>query len=991
MKLSRRKTVATAVSLFLMFAMAFSLVALPTVNAQNFTIYISAPSINVIDGTSMIRLEVRPAGSTSRIRHDWSGVTLGVMYPGRTSWTYEGPYDVDMGGRLDQPFTFNETGAYQFMWIVPPQQELPSNPDDPDGLWYSNVATITIYTTDTLPPGHVPPWEITTYAYISVAPNPVGVGQTAAIYMFLYNTFADEALTNDYRFHNFKLTITKPDGHIETQTWDYISDPTSSQSYFYTPDQPGTYTLKFDFPGQDVNAYSYNPVSDYRDDTYLPSSASTTLTVQEEQIPSAITSYPLPKEYWTRPIYAENTDWWAISSNWLGSGSAQFVIGNFGKRAYVFDAVGPQTSHIMWTKPIQAGGVVGGNTYHSPGVNYFEGSAYINRYSNPIIINGKIYYTEPVSFTSGSGGPTDCVDLRTGELIWSRFDVPSLSFGYIYDLWNPNQHGTYQPILFTSNFGHAYDADTGDHLFDVTSVPSGPLVMGPQGEQLRYVMANTGTRSNPDYYLGQWNSTNLWTGQGFGGGGTSFTPSISGTVDASTSNRYDWQVPIPWLNTMASTPVVLGAYYDDIMLCANGSLSRLPGISAVGIQDSTPITYFAVNLNPSKGTVGTVLWRKTYQPPAGNKTIVPNAVDPVNRVFLEEYRETVEWLGYSLDTGEKLWGPTESLAALSAFDYYGNQFSGHMLAEVAYDNFYSVGFAGILYCYDVKTGELKWTYGNGGPGNSTNSGLAMPYGHYPTMMAAIADGVIYMETTEHTVTNPIYKGALARAVNATDGTEIWTLSAYTGGGRSMSAYGIADGYATWFNGYDNQIYVVGRGPSATTVSASPKVSVHGSSVLVEGTVMDTASGTKQDEQAARFPDGVPVMSDEDMTEWMEYVYQQKPRPTDVTGVEVIVSVLDPNTNFYEVGRATSDENGVFKLMFTPEVPGEYSVYASFEGSEGYWPSQAETTIGVSEAPAASPAPTPTPAPMTDTYVLGIGSAILIAVIVGFVLLLLRKR
>ena len=105
MKISRRKTVATTVSLFLMFAMAFSLVALPTVTAQNFTIYISAPSINVIDGTSMIRLEVRPAGSTSRIRHDWSGVTLGVMYPGRTSWTYEGPYDVDMGGRLDQPFT----------------------------------------------------------------------------------------------------------------------------------------------------------------------------------------------------------------------------------------------------------------------------------------------------------------------------------------------------------------------------------------------------------------------------------------------------------------------------------------------------------------------------------------------------------------------------------------------------------------------------------------------------------------------------------------------------------------------------------------------------------------------------------------------------------------------------------------------------------------------------------------------------------------------
>ena len=56
-------------------------------------------------------------------------------------------------------------------------------------------------------------------------------------------------------------------------------------------------------------------------DDYLASSASTTLTVQQDSIPSAITSYPLPQEYWTHPIYGENTDWWKISSNWLGTGS----------------------------------------------------------------------------------------------------------------------------------------------------------------------------------------------------------------------------------------------------------------------------------------------------------------------------------------------------------------------------------------------------------------------------------------------------------------------------------------------------------------------------------------------------------------------------------------------------------------------------------------------------------------------------------------------
>jgi hypothetical protein len=156
-------------------------------------------------------------------------------------------------------------------------------------------------------------------------------------------------------------------------------------------------------------------------------------------------------------------------------------------------------------------------------------------------------------------------------------------------------------------------------------------------------------------------------------------------------------------------------------------------------------------------------------------------------------------------------------------------------------------------------------------------------------------------------------------------------------------------------------------------------------------VIDTAAGTKQNEQAARFPNGVPAVSDESMIDWMEYVYQQRPRPTNATGVEVVINVLDPNNNYYEVGRATSDANGMFSCAFTPPVPGKYTVIATFEGSNGYWPSQAETAINVEEAPAATPAPTPTPAPMTDTYVMGFGIAMLIAIVIGFALLLLRKR
>ena len=60
--------------------------------------------------------------------------------------------------------------------------------------------------------------------------------------------------------------------------------------------------------------------------------------------------------------------------------------------------------------------------------------------------------------------------------------------------------------------------------------------------------------------------------------------------------------------------------------------------------------------------------------------------------------------------------------------------------------------------------------------------------------------------------------------------------------------------------------------------------------------------------------GVPAVSDASQKEWMEYVYMQKPRPTDVTGVDVTLTVIDPNGNTYDIGTATSDSYGHYNLM-----------------------------------------------------------------------------
>ncbi len=117
----------------------------------------------------------------------------------------------------------------------------------------------------------------------------------------------------------------------------------------------------------------------------------------------------------------------------------------------------------MWTKPLDQGGIVGGNNFAIAGDSYFEGSAYIQRYDNPIIMDGILYYQAPLGYDyngAGSGGGTFAVNLQTGQQLWESNAIPAgaLSFGYIYDAQNPNQKGVQQPVLFTSGFAQAYDA-----------------------------------------------------------------------------------------------------------------------------------------------------------------------------------------------------------------------------------------------------------------------------------------------------------------------------------------------------------------------------------------------------------------------------------------------------------------------------------------------------------------------------------------------------
>ncbi len=867
---------------------------------------------------------------------------------------------------------------------------------------------------------HSPQWTFVSYPYLVLSPSPVGVGQTMAVVMWIDAPLPGATVTNDIRRHDYTLTITAPNGNVETKHWDVVSDTTSVQYTEYVPTQIGNYTFKFDYPNQTFTWNQANTAglstanAAYEGDVFLGASKTVNITVTEEQVPSARSSYPLPTEYWARPIEGQNTYWYGIASNWLGS---PYVLGagaGYGiPGAVQLDGAAPNSAHVMWTKPIQFGGVVGGNDTAVAGEMWYSGLSYNSRFANPIIMNGILYYQEPWGNAGGTGGlfgtGSDfvAVNLQTGEELWrvnpletGVMLVPTI--GYLYSLETPNQHGVLPNGLliassaYNANSGptsgypglgtvwRAYDARTGTlTTMNITNIPGGTMVAGPSGELLRYNLTNYGTDNAPNYYLAQWNSSRVFGGAS----GTSVGAWYSGTVNASAASCYDWNVSIPSLKTPGWSIGVAGQgaipmiSVGDKLVLTQGTFGGHPGDFAVTVSlDSANIT--TLSLKPS--TLGNSSWTANYPPAPGNNSRVITDWDPVNNVFVFSDKESIKHYGYSLTDGKQIWEADKPTDA--TVDY---NFMAQCLERIAYGKLYVSGYAGIIYCYDVKTGNLLWSYGNGGMGNSTLSGFETPYGHYPVFISTIADGKVYLSTTEHSPNSPLYKDAQYRCINATDGTELWTIMDY---GNQM--YGgqapIADGYLTTLNSYDSQIYCFGKGPSALTVTAPDLSASFGQAVVIRGTVTDIAAGTTQLEQAARFPNGVPAVSDESQSAWMEYVYMQKPFPATVTGVPVSIDVVDANGNYRNIGLVNSTANGAFSLTWTPDIEGSYTVIASFAGSNSYYPSHAETSFAVS---AAEPTPTQAPAvvvPSNEMYFAASTIAIIIAVAIATIVIVKKK-
>lgn len=848
---------------------------------------------------------------------------------------------------------------------------------------------------------HTPPWTIPTYSFCVVSPNPIGVGQQVAVNFWVNLPPPTASAQYGDRWTNMTVKITKPDGSTETKG-PFTSDATGGTYTTYTPTTTGNYTFQMFFPGQVLKGLNLPPGSipgSLVNDTFLPSSSNIfSLTVQEEQIglpPLA----PLPAQYWTRPIYGENNNWNVIAGNWLGLAASTFAATG------MYNATGnynpytkaPNTAHILWTKVEAFGGIIGGEYGSAETANYYSTSQYEPKFA-PIIMQGILYYTMyPGASTYPEGWAA--VDLHTGETIWTKQIYNEvLKCGQIINMITPNQYGALAYLwaipVAAAGFAAAgsymscYDAMTGNWIFNVTNTPSMTLTTDAAGSLIGYYV-NTTTNfatGKVQASLSMWNSTrcmNLAVAN-YGGGPPvpdqwMWRPPLGGQIPFQPGVQ--WSAPLPENDTNGNSLTVrlsmFGFSFPGYVLSLSAVQSGVVLLTGTANEGAFLYTPGWMEEGGFSAIDGHQLWGVFNRTETPFSIIYTGGVWSGSGAYVELDESALSVTGYSLLNGQKLWGPTK-LPNVSPFSTLGAN-------AIVADGYIQIWlYGGDVYSFNIQTGALRWEY------HTPPAGYESPYGRntiWTFTVGTIADGKLFVPEG-HMYSPPLYHKAKQLALNLTTGKVVWDIDAFD----VTSGPAISDGVMVTLNAYDNQIYGYGKGPTKLTVSGPDVAVPWDTPVVIKGTITDLSSGSKRQAVAANFPNGLPCVSDDSMSDWMMYVYMQQPYPSNVTGVPVTVYVLDANNNYRSIGTTTSDAAGTFRLKWTPDIPGDYTITALYEGSESYYPSTANDGFTVLSAPEATASPTPAPANAADLYLLpGIGVIVAAIAIVGIVLAILMRR
>jgi outer membrane protein assembly factor BamB len=771
----------------------------------------------------------------------------------------------------------------------------------------------------------------TTYPFLGVVPNPVGVNQ-----MVLFHTGIFQQLNSvNMGWRNMSIIIERPDGQTDVID-DIKTDSTGGTGKTYTPTVTGTYYVHTHFPEQEIIAgVNQAPGLSIGDVMLESDSAVVELVVQADPI-AYYPDNPLPQDYWTRPIDAQLRSWAAVTGNWLTTTVVpQVVAGN---------AEAPESAHILWTKPLTLGGIAGmeGVATDGPEWSFSHGDAYEGKWNSRLIIDGILIYCHqtqerPLYYTA--------LDVRTGEELWRKVFLDNRSISFAQNLkWAGYNHHAVYPYLWVTigSTWYGFDPGTGDLHLTIENVPSGTTLYDENGWIYRVNLGRTGDsyiwsmvdfiepfgEDNPD--AGTWDPGQTWY-QTF----DAAEEDNDGNLTAMAQRGYITE----FTYDTTQTPGGVSGWFSAARAWGWGD-------KVFGLRYSqTSVQTWAISLQP--GHEGEILFSETWEAPAwwaeGGVQIEFNTVSLEDGAAVLWVHDTLQYYCFSTETGEYMWGPAES-------EYYMNYYGWTELGErppmIYNGKLYSSGAGGVIYCYDLTDGHVIWTY------EATD-----PYQEYLfannwwQFFWYITDGKLYSAHMEHSAIEPMPRGAPFLCLDAETGDVIWRADGLfrstRWGGRGI----IGDSVMVSFDTYDNRLYGVGKGPSALTVEMTTDVTTQGNSIMVKGKVTDVSPGTEDIKLRLRFPNGVPAVADESMSQWMLYVYKQFACPTDVKGVDVFVKIQDPNGDFYST-TVTADGSGAFSMAWAPQIVGMYQVTVLFEGSKSYYPSWATTSFVVDATPAA---------------------------------------
>ena len=280
----------------------------------------------------------------------------------------------------------------------------------------------------TVPAGVAVNYTISDIAFISVSPNPIGVGQEALVNVWITFPSGEGKFMNGY-----VVTITKPDATTQTVTLQsYVADGTSW--FTYVPDTVGVYSFLFSFPGEYfpagyysggaynatfVSGWIYNP-SDY----CLPATSQImNLTVQQALVSSWQSA--LPTGYWSRPIEPNNREWTSIGGNFPPT--IQDITGYKGSNSWNENWYGNyipsvNTPHILWSQVGAIAGEIGNDQGSSAGLQATLASP--STIAAPTVIyQGRCYATVTKALPGqASASYAECYDLQTGHIY---YDIPT--------------------------------------------------------------------------------------------------------------------------------------------------------------------------------------------------------------------------------------------------------------------------------------------------------------------------------------------------------------------------------------------------------------------------------------------------------------------------------------------------------------------------------------------------------------------------------------